>query len=109
MVRLSFVLAALSACGTDAPASVVTVSCTGATPAATFTTTATSTAYSPASATVPVGAVVEFQMSPEHNVSSSTAGLAVDFGQTKCLQFKDAGTFDFKCSVHLFTGTITVQ
>jgi plastocyanin len=116
MLRLSWVVAALAACGSnstksDTPVSttIQTVSCTGITPAATVSTTATSTAYSQPSTTITMGQVVQFTMASAHNVSSTTPGLAVDFGQTKCLQFTATGMFHFMCSVHGFTGTITVQ
>jgi plastocyanin len=115
MIRLTLAVA-LVACGggssaKDAPmnATVQTVSCTGITPAATVTTNATGTAYMPAATTITQGQVVEFQMPMLHNVTSATPGLAVDFGHTVCLMFTAPTTYSFKCSVHLFTGTITVQ
>src|SRR5690242_5440152 len=115
MLRLTLAFA-LVACGggssaKDAPmnATIQTVSCTGITPAATVTTNALGTAYMNPATTISQGQVVEFMMPAAHNVTSATSGLAVDFGQTKCLMFTAPGTYSFKCSVHLFTGTITVQ
>ena len=115
MLRLSCAALLLAACGgnnatqTDAPAgaTVAAVSCAGITPAASITTTGN--AYTPATAAISVGGVVQFTMPSIHNVISTTPGLAVDFGATTCLRFTAAGTYNFKCSVHLFTGSITVN
>ena len=71
-------------------------------------------AYSPATSTINAGQIVKFVMTPIHDAQSGTPGspdttFHVDFNQTRCLQFTEAGTFPFYCSLHLFTGTITVQ
>ena len=122
MIRLTLATLLLTtlgaACGSssnppaqqDSPAtsaSVTSVSCTGITPAMTISTNGD--AYSPTSASISVGQVIQFTMPTAHNVSSTTTGLAVDFGQTACLKFTAAGTYNFKCSVHLFTGSVTVM
>jgi len=95
----------------DAPHHVLAVSCTGITPDATVTTAGDS--YSPTATTITTNQIVEFQMPSAHNVVSIgtniDSGLSVGFGQTGCLQFTVAGTYEFECSVHLFTGTVTVN
>ena len=89
-------------------ASVANIACP-ATPDATITVNSGGNAYMPATASIPVNGVVKYVITPTHNVVSTTPGLAVDFGQTMCLQFTQAGTFNFRCSVHGFMGTVTVQ
>ena len=42
-------------------------------------------------------------------MTSTTGGLAVNFAETKCLMFTAPGTYNFKCSVHGFMGSVTVQ
>jgi len=116
MHRLALALLVVAACGSDSKtkndspsgSTVQSVSCPPA-PAATITVNSGGTAYMPTSASIAPGGVVRFVITPSHNVTSSTPGLAVDFGQTACLMFPDAGTYTFKCSVHGFTGTVTVQ
>lgn len=65
-------------------------------------------AYTPASTNIAAGSVVKFTLSDEHDVASTTTGLRVNFGATKCLKFATAGTYKFHCTPHGFTGTITV-
>jgi plastocyanin len=69
--------------------------------------------YVPKDTTISVGQIVKFEMNPMHDVAPKTAAddpnLKVGLGQTKCLKFTAAGTFNFKCSPHGFTGSITVQ
>ncbi|MFT3693654.1 MAG: plastocyanin/azurin family copper-binding protein [Kofleriaceae bacterium] len=65
-----------------------------------------------ATLSVHVGDMVEFQMPANHNVRPGTGvdpGLTVDFGQDVCLKFTTAGTYNFYCQPHGFTGTLTVQ
>ena len=81
---------------------------------ATVTTESAVDAYMPMTTTVPVNGIVKFEMVGAHNVAPNTLtttdpGLAVNFGETKCLKFTAAGTFGFFCTPHGFTGTITVQ
>jgi plastocyanin len=89
--------------------SIKTVSCTGITPDLEVTTSGNS--FAPMSMTVPLDGVVRWTLPAEHNVASTMndPGLAVDFGQTMCLEFTKAGTFNYKCTRHGFMGTVTVQ
>ncbi len=117
MKNIAWVVVVVAACGgtktkMDAPggATVQAVDCAANPPNATVTVVSTPTlGYSPQMTTISVGQVVEFMMPSAHNVASATPGLAVDFGQTACLQFSTAGTYDFHCSVHLFAGSVKVQ
>src|ERR1041385_7535557 len=125
MKRIVLAALVLAACGggddgnttpMDAPANnnkVQAVTCPGAVDGMIMT-TSTVDAYMPNTLTVPVNAVVKFQMASAHNVAPNTVGttdpgLSVGFGETKCLKFTQAGTFGFFCSAHGFSGTITVQ
>lgn len=69
--------------------------------------------YQPAATTITAGQIVKFVMDSSHDVAPKTtsddSGLRVGFGQTKCLKFTTAGTFNFKCTPHGFSGSITVQ
>jgi len=95
-------------------AKVVAVTCP-ATPAATVMTTNTTTAFMPMNTTISTGGVVKFVMSTMHNVEPnpiapmSDPATRVNFGETKCLRFDQAGAYGIYCSVHSFAGTITVQ
>ena len=124
------VLAALlfAACGgddggsstTDAPNQidastnkVLTVACPN-TADATITVNMTGTAYMPMATTVPVNAIVKFQMTSLHDAKPNTLtttdpGITVGFGETKCLKFTATGTFGFFCTAHSFAGTVTVN
>lgn len=95
----------------DAPTEVRVVNCAGSTPAKTVTAEDGTDAFMPAATTITVDQVVQFEMPSTHNVVpvASDPGLAVGFGQTKCLQFTATGTFNFKCAPHGFTGSITVN
>lgn len=124
MKNFALVMLVFAACGgddgnttpQDAPANtnkVQTVTCPSAVDGNVMT-TSTVDAYMPMTQTVPVNAVVKFTMASIHNVAPNTVtttdpGLSVDFGQTKCLKFTQAGTYGFFCSAHGFNGTITVQ
>src|SRR4249920_284361 len=128
MKSLPFVLFMLAACGddggamtqVDAPAAmpdapaatVMKVSCTGVTPAATVSTSDTTFSYSPASTTISVGSIVKFNTSASHDVKPnpikpSDPGLTVGFNEMACLKFTKAGAFSFVCSVHSFSGMVT--
>ena len=101
----------------DAPPAVATVMMVAcpATPDATIMSSDSNfSSYTPGSVSISVGQIVKFTMSPSHNVApsqtaSTDSGLNVGFGATACLKFTKAGTFGFFCTVHLFTGTVTVQ
>ena len=132
MTRLVFVLAAVAACSNnnnggpdakqfkDAPAGGATVqmvSCAGATVTATITTA--SFAFTPASATITQGQIVEFKPESIHNITpgnvpagsaTSDPGLTCGFGGDCCLMFTHSGTFGFHCAAHTtMNGTITVN
>lgn len=97
----------------DAPTSSVTeVTCPSA-PDATVITTDNLNRYQPQMTTITAGQVVEFQTSLEHDVAPlppmTDPNLVVGFNKTVCLRFDAAGTFQFKCVPHGFTGTITVN
>ena len=86
---------------------VTEVSCTGATIAATITTGAGT--YSPTSATISVGEIVEFTPASTHDVNGDDPGLTVPFGGDLCFSFDTAGTYGFHCSAHGFQGTVIAQ
>lgn len=86
---------------------VKTVDCATATP--TLTVMTAGLAYDPTPSMIKTGQTVMFVMAPQHNVSSTTSGLAVDFGGTRCLSFPTAGTYAFHCSAHSFVGTVVVS
>jgi plastocyanin len=100
--------------GVDAPAAtVVEVSPCPATPDKEVLTDATFK-YQPQMTTITQGQVVKFTMDPSHDVAPSRnmptdPGLRVGFGATKCLRFTATGTFNFFCTPHGFTGSITVN
>ena len=116
MHRLAMGALLLAACGSDSKpaadspqnATVLKVTCPG-TPAAEITVASSGAAYMPPSASITQGQVIRFVLPSAHDVTSTTPGLDVRFGQTQCLQFTAAGTFNFHCSVHGFMGTVTVQ
>src|SRR5262249_36737955 len=114
-------IVALGACGSSSngtidstPSSVQSVSCGSVTPAATVTVVLNGTtfAFSPMNPSVHVNDVIRFNTTPTHPVASGTNGTADGKFMTNgdgCFKFTQAGTFPFFCSVHLFTGTVTVQ
>lgn len=81
--------------------------CAAVTPAVTVMTAGL--AYDPTPSQIKTGQTVQFVMPAQHNVSSDTSGLAVDFGATTCLTFPLPGTYTFKCSRHGFMGTVVVS
>jgi plastocyanin len=93
------------------PSTVVAVACPqGAVPVV----MAMSGTFSPSATTVAVDGIVKFSMPSSHSVVPDTslstdANLRVDFNETKCLKFTQAGTFNFKCNPHGFKGAITVN
>lgn len=86
-----------------------------ASPAATVMTVDTVDAYSPMSSTISVNGIVKFVISSAHDVTpnpiggTTDPGLVVASDTTKCLQFTQAGTYNFYCTPHGFTGSIVVQ
>ena len=127
--RVSIVLSGvlLSACGggtddpagaSDAPASVdaAPASVVEVTPCTGETATVESTGgfrFSPSAVTITTNQIVKFINRADHDVAPTSAstdsGLRVGFGATKCLRFTKAGTFNYKCTPHGFTGSITVN
>ena len=102
--------------GADGPAqaTVVAVDPCPATPDAVVMTENTSFSYMPAATTIGQGQVVQFVTSTEHDVKPSSSkpsdpGLVVGFNKTACLRFTATGTFTFICSIHGFSGTVTVN
>lgn len=80
--------------------------------ALTITTNATDYVYMDPP-TIAVNDVVHFRLASIHNVTPSKdlpsdPGLAINFGGDVCLKFTIAGSFNFFCAVHGFTGAITV-
>jgi plastocyanin len=123
-VRTSLACLILAACGSSpttpdaptadaAPATVRSVTCPpGDMP--TVMTTDNVTAFDPMTTIISAHGIVKFVMSATHNVGPdpvlpSDRGLRVGFGQTACLEFDQAGTFNFQCTVHSFDGKIIVQ
>ena len=124
-------LALCAACGSDskkspdasvqpdaAGSTIVPVSCTGITPAATVTINASGDGYMPATTTISQGQVVLFMTTSIHDVfpghsppdnTITDTGIHVDFSMTGCRQFTATGSYGFHCSIHLFNGTITVN
>ncbi len=122
MSRLTLLAIVFAACGgggaaaIDAPPQVSTlvdVDCTSIAPTATITTNDATMTYAGSPATINMGQVVQFTTSANHDVTPNTTGsdpkLSVDFSTTKCKMFTSTGTYGFHCSVHGFTGSVTVQ
>ena len=80
---------------------------TGLTP--TVTINAGSGAYVPSTPTVAVNDVIRFiPGSSVHDITGENNAFQTPLGQEACLRFTAAGSFPIHCSVHFFTGTITV-
>ncbi|KAB2899133.1 MAG: hypothetical protein F9K40_10605 [Kofleriaceae bacterium] len=98
----------------DAASSVMVVACPG-TPDLEIGVNGGGTAYMPSTGTISVNEIVRFTPGdPNHDLVSGTPGsadglFATPLGQTTCLRFTATGTFPFFCTVHSFTGTITVN
>ena len=106
---------------------VVSVTCAGATIAATVTTPGDEHMYvstpsgggTPTNSNSPikVGDIIEFKPDSDHPVGPNTGGtggpsdpgLVAPGGQTTSLQFTATGTFHYWCTIHLFTATVTVS
>ncbi len=96
----------------DALTDVETVACPATPDAIVSSTNGNDTSYSVTTTNIAVGQVVKFVMATEHNVFPNTGqdpGLHVDFGASLCKKFTVAGTYTFKCSIHLFMGSVVVQ
>jgi plastocyanin len=94
-------------------AAVELISCSGETPVLTIS--AATGAYVPMNSTVTVGDVVQFTPgNPSHDMTSGTPPtpdgvFATPLGSTACLRFNQVATYAFYCTVHEFTGSITVD
>lgn len=130
LIRFAFAsLLVLAACGSDdekatpdagtpdgggTTATVMKVTCPSGSLPSIESTAGNNNSYTPSSVTVAVGGIVEFKMASSHNVvpadtGTTDPGLKVNFGETACLMFTKAGTFNFKCSPHSFRGNVVVQ
>jgi plastocyanin len=94
----------------DAAMFVKTVAC----PVSPAETVTIAGGYFPMTYTINVNDIVQFETTSTHNVQPhptmpTDPGLAIGFSQTVCKQFTVAGTFTYRCGVHFFTGTATVQ
>ena len=90
---------------------VTVVSCNGTTPIQSVTMTGGS--YSPRLIAAHVGDVVQYTTTSDHDVSSqtrvnNTPVYRIGFSTTGCLQFNTVGSYTYDCSIHGFTGTVTV-
>ncbi len=99
----------------DAPSSVQVVQCPG-NPDLTIGVNTGGSAFMPSTGTINANGVVRFDPGGTfHNMTSGTPpnspnGLfATPNSQVACLRFTVAGSFPFYCSIHGFTGTITVN
>ena len=105
-----------SGSGSGSGNAVTVVTCTG-TPPKVSTDSDTAMKYTYSTTTAPsiaVGSMVEFKMTPAHNVApaingNTDPGLKVGYGADGCLKFAKAGTYTFVCTTHGFVGTVTVQ
>lgn len=95
---------------------VHSVDCTAQTPDATVTSTDAVFNYDPTTVTIPVNGVVEFDLDDAkfHPVGPDSStntdqGIFAAGGKTTCLQFTAAGTFGYRCTVHGFKASVTVQ
>lgn len=94
---------------------VHSVACEGVTPDGTVTSTESMFSYDPKTLTIPVNGVVLFDnQSVTHpvgpdNSTNTDANLFAPAGKQTCLQFTAAGTFGYRCTVHGFKASITVQ
>ena len=102
--------------GVDAPAATVqTVACAGMTSSATIIADDTAFLFQPVSSTISQGQIATFTVAGDHPVGPDAAagmtdsGLKAPGGSTTCLKFTATGTFHFKCTIHGFKGSITVN
>ncbi len=112
--------AALAACGGDDPpadddpqpdadvnADLVEVDCDTTTVAEIITTSGF--AYSPMSVTINVGESVRFSPTSGHDVAGDGNAIDVPIAGEGCYRFNTAGTYDFFCTPHGFTGSVVVE
>jgi plastocyanin len=83
--------------------------CTGI-PNPDVTVSAASGSYMPQNPTLQVNQVLRFEPGdPFHDMTANNGEFATPLGQIARLRFTAAGSFPVRCSVHGFTGTITVN
>lgn len=99
----------------DAPSGIVRVTCpSGAHLTVTIDTTSITPKYvfTPNTQSINQNDIVEFVTTATHDVFPDTGvdpGIHVPFSQDACRQFTAKGTFGFHCSIHQFTGSLTVN
>jgi plastocyanin len=97
--------------GDDAPdaaaGDVVSVSCAGATIAQEITTSGFN--FSPVDSTISVGDIVHFTPTTGHDVQDSGGAFSVSTGGDACFRFDAADSYTFTCTIHGFSGSLTVQ
>lgn len=125
-MRLTYGLFALAACGgggggdDDTPMDTATAAVAVVTPCTgeTAMIESLSDRFEPMSVTISVGQIVKLVAEPSgtdpHNIKPALSGttdplLDVGSGQSKCFRFNTAGTFNFRCSLHGFVGSIVVN
>lgn len=91
----------------DAPSSVELIpNCTGIQNPA-VTVSAAGGAYNPQNSTLMVNQVLRFEPGGFHDIDSP-GNFDTPTNQVTCLRFTAPGTFPIVCSIHQFTGMITV-
>lgn len=93
----------------DAPSSVQLIAnCTGV-PNPDVTVSAGGGVFDPQNPTLPVNGVLRYEPGAgNHDMAATNGEFATPMGEITCLRFTAAGTFPVRCTVHGFTGTVTV-
>lgn len=73
--------------------------------------------FDPMSVTITMGQIVKIdagQAIDDHDVApslntSTDPALVVPSGEARCFRFTATGTFNFRCTVHGFVGSVVVQ
>jgi plastocyanin len=65
--------------------------------------------YLPNPRTVKPGSIVRFTLGKDHTLRSNSNLFFIDFGQTECVKFNTAGSYDYYCTAHSFIGKVIVQ
>lgn len=73
------------------------------------TVTAPGFAFMPSLVTLSPGDIVKFAMPASHDARSTDDLWDADFGGETCVEFDTAGTYDYYCVPHGFTGQIVVE
>ena len=74
----------------------------------------TSGAFVQPQTTITQNQIIRFTMDQFHTAKpaltgTTDPGISVNQSQVKCLQFTATGTFNFRCSIHGFTGSVIVN